>query len=91
VKARGGVFLDYEAADIRWRDSILAARFGGFAEITLGLIGGKIVPRHEDLPPDIILPLPMLRVQSVRRHEGEDDHAASALHYFPHERTRRRL
>ena len=42
MKARGGVFLDDEAADLRWRDSILAAGFGGFAEITLGLIGGKL-------------------------------------------------
>jgi hypothetical protein len=49
VKAGGRVFLDYEAADLRWRDSILAARFGGFGEITLRLIGGKfVIRRHED-------------------------------------------
>ena len=49
MKARGGVFLNYEATDLRRRDSILAAGFGGFAEIALGLIGGKfVIRRHED-------------------------------------------
>jgi hypothetical protein len=48
MKARGGVFLDDEAPDLRCRDSILAARFGGFAEIALGLIRGKFaIRRHE--------------------------------------------
>ena len=38
VKAGGGVFLDYEAADLRRRDRILAAGFGGFAEVALGVV-----------------------------------------------------
>ncbi len=50
VKARGGVFLDYEAAEFRWRDGILAAGFGGFAEIALGLIGEKCYSLPRDWP-----------------------------------------
>jgi hypothetical protein len=49
MKTRGGVFLDYETADLRWRDRVLAAGFGGFAKIPLGLIGGKfVIHRQED-------------------------------------------
>ena len=80
MKACSGVFLDYEAADLRRRDSILAAGFGGFAEIALGLIRGKLViRRHENrLPPDIFLPVPMARLQSIG-HRRRGDHAASPL------------
>jgi len=67
VKARGGVFLDYEATDLRWRDSILAAGFGGLAKIALGLIRGKfIIRRHEDsLASRYNLPLPLPCLQRV--------------------------
>ena len=48
MQARGGVFLDYEATDLRWRDRILAAGFGGLAQIALGLVRGKfVIRRHE--------------------------------------------
>ena len=57
MKARGRVFLDYESADLRRRDGILAPRFGGFAEITLALIGGEFVIgwNEDSLASDIIL------------------------------------
>jgi hypothetical protein len=45
----GGMFLDYEAANLRWHNSILAAGLRGFAEIALGLVGRKLaIRRHED-------------------------------------------
>jgi hypothetical protein len=43
------MLVDYEAADLRWRNSILAAGLRGFAEIVLGLLGKKLATRrHED-------------------------------------------
>jgi hypothetical protein len=48
MKARGGMFLNYEAANLGWRDGILAAGFGGFVEVALGLIGGKFAIRRHD-------------------------------------------
>ena len=58
MKARGGVFLDDEAAHLRWRDRILAAWFGRFAEIALGLIGGSLLFAATGIccAPNIILP-----------------------------------
>jgi hypothetical protein len=63
----GGMFLDYEAADLRWRNSILAAGLRGFAEIAPGLVRRKLATRrHEDSsPPDTILLLAKPQFQSV--------------------------
>jgi hypothetical protein len=44
----GGMFLDYEAANLRWHNSILAAGLRGFAEIALGLVGRKLAIRHHE-------------------------------------------
>jgi len=43
------MFLDYEAADLRWGNSMLAAGLRGSAEIAPGLVGRKLaIRRHED-------------------------------------------
>jgi len=72
------VFLDYEAADLRWRDSILAARFGSVAEIALGLIWGKFAVRcHENSLASKYNFTQARPVTSNRTAEGEGDHAVS--------------
>jgi hypothetical protein len=49
MEAPGCVFLDYKSETFGWGDRAFAARLGGFGEITLRYVLGKVGVRHAHL------------------------------------------